>query len=184
MKLARQYFLEIGEPKRRHFIARRQSYHGNTLGALAVGGNALRRSSYQPLLMKASHISPCYAYRDKFDGESLEAYGLRVANELQREILSLGPESVAGFIAEPVVGATLGAAEPAPGYFRRIREICDQYGVLLIADEIMCGGGRTGDMYSMEAEGPLLTLSLSLRGLVAVTNQSVPCCCLTKLRRR
>ncbi|MEL0001661.1 MAG: aspartate aminotransferase family protein [Rhodospirillales bacterium] len=165
LKLARQYFLEIGEPKRRHFIARRQSYHGNTLGALAVGGNALRRSSYQPLLMKASHISPCYAYRDKFDGESLEAYGLRVANELQREILSLGPESVAGFIAEPVVGATLGAAEPAPGYFRRIREICDQYGVLLIADEIMCGGGRTGDMYSMEAEGAAADIITIAKGL-------------------
>ena len=165
LKLTRQYFLEIGQPERRHFISRRQSYHGNTLGALAVSGNAMRRNSYQPLLMSASHISPCYAYREKFKDESIEAYGLRVANELETEILDLGPETVAGFIAEPIVGATLGAVEPVPGYFRRIRDICDKYGVLLIADEIMCGGGRTGDMFVMDSEKVVADIITIAKGL-------------------
>lgn len=168
LKLARQYFLEIGQPERSRFIARRQSYHGNTLGALAVGGNAMRQAPYKPLLMDAaSHIAPCYAYRDQLEGESLETYGLRVANELETEIRRLGPETVAAFIAEPVVGATLGAAEPAPGYFRRIREICDQYGVLFIADEIMCGGGRCGAMFAIteeQAAPDIITVAKGLGG--------------------
>ncbi len=165
IKLARQYFLEIGQPERRRFIARRQSYHGNTLGALAVGGNAMRRAPYQPLLMEASHIAPCYAYRDQQESESLEVYGRRVADELETEILRLGPDSVAGFLAEPVVGATLGAAPPAPGYFARIREICDRYGVLFIADEIMCGMGRTGTMFALEADGVAPDIVTVAKGL-------------------
>ena len=144
LKLARQYFVETGRPERHRFIARRQSYHGNTLGALAVGGNMARREMFRPLLMEVSHITPCYAYRFKEPGESDQAFGRRAADELETEILRLGPETVAAFVAEPVVGATLGAVPPVPGYFTRIREICDTYGVLLILDEIMCGMGRTG----------------------------------------
>src|SRR5436309_3389886 len=148
LKLARQYFVERKEPQRRLFIARRQSYHGNTLGALSVGGNAWRRAQFAPLLMEARHISPCYAYRNQAPGESLQAYGLRVADELETEIKKCGPEQVIAFVAEPVVGATLGAVPAVPGYFKRIREICDRYGILLILDEVMCGMGRTGTLHA------------------------------------
>ena len=165
LKLARQYALETGQPERRRFIARRQSYHGNTLGALAVGGNVWRREPYAPFLMEAHHISPCYAYRDRRDGESEEAYGLRVANELEAKILELGAETVAGFIAEPVVGATAGAVPSVPGYFRRIREICDRHGVLLILDEVMCGMGRTGTMFACEQDGIAPDLLFCAKGL-------------------
>lgn len=153
MKLARQYHLENGEPQRRHIIARRQSYHGNTLGALAAGGNQWRRAQFEPILIDVSHIAPCYEYAERVEGESLEDYGQRAANELETEILRLGPDSVMAFMAEPVVGATLGAVPAVEGYFRRIREICDQYGVLLILDEVMCGMGRTGHLFACEAEG-------------------------------
>jgi adenosylmethionine-8-amino-7-oxononanoate aminotransferase len=152
IKLTRQYHLERGEPERRHLIARRQSYHGNTLGALAAGGNAWRRRQFDPLLIDVSHIAPCYEYADRAAGESAYDYGQRVANELEAEILRLGPETVMGFIAEPVVGATSGAVPAVPGYFKRIREICDQYGVLLILDEVMCGMGRTGHLFACEAD--------------------------------
>ncbi len=167
LKLARQYFVEIGQPKRHRFIARLQSYHGNTLGALAVGGNLFRRLTFEPLLTPAAHISPCYAYRGKREDESLEDYGKRVADELETAILKLGPESVAGFLAEPVVGATLGAVPPVPGYFKRIREICDRYGVLLILDEVMCGMGRTGARYVASAEGIVPDLLFIAKGLGA-----------------
>src|SRR5690606_30874164 len=130
LKMARQYFLEIGENQRHLFISRRQSYHGNTLGALAVGGNQWRRAQFRPLLMAAHHIAPCYPYRDRGDDESLEQYGLRVANELEEKLIEVGPENVIAFVAEPVVGATAGALAPVPGYFRRIREICDAHGIL------------------------------------------------------
>lgn len=150
LKLARQYYLEIDQPERRHVIARRQSYHGNTLGALATGGNAWRRAPFAPLMIETHHIAPCYAYRDCARDENAEAYGLRVANELETEILRLGPEAVMAFVAEPVVGATLGAVPPVAGYFARVREICDQYGVLLILDEVMCGMGRTGVLFASE----------------------------------
>ena len=153
IKLARQYFTERGEPQRRHLIARRQSYHGNTLGALSAGGNAWRRAQFAPLLIEVSHIAPCYDYVERAEDESPEDYGLRAAQELEDEILRLGPDTVMGFMAEPVVGATMGAVPAAPGYFRRIREICDRYGVLLILDEVMCGMGRTGHLFACEAEG-------------------------------
>jgi adenosylmethionine-8-amino-7-oxononanoate aminotransferase len=152
LKLARQYYLEIGEPQRRYFIARRQSYHGNTLGALAVGGNQWRRRQFEPLLIDSHHISPCYAYRGQSEEETLKEYGLRVANELEAKIEELGPYSVLAFVAEPVVGATGGAVPPVPGYFKRIREICDRYKVLLILDEVMCGMGRTGTLFAYEQE--------------------------------
>ncbi|MCH8836104.1 MAG: aminotransferase class III-fold pyridoxal phosphate-dependent enzyme, partial [Proteobacteria bacterium] len=141
LKMARQYFLETGRPERARFIARRQSFHGNTLGALAVGGHRARRAPYQPMLTEVTHISPCYAYRGMEPGESEEEYGRRAADELEAAILKLGPETVAAFVAETVVGASLGAVPPVPGYFKRIRDICDRHGVLLILDEVMCGMG-------------------------------------------
>ncbi|MEM6906365.1 MAG: aspartate aminotransferase family protein, partial [Pseudomonadota bacterium] len=153
IKLARQYFVERGEPQRTRLIARQQSYHGNTLGALAAGGNAWRRAPFAPLLPEMSHIEPCYAYIHQRDDESAEAYGIRAADALEAEIQRLGPETVMAFMAEPVVGATLGAVPPAPGYFKRIREICDRYGVLLILDEVMCGMGRTGTLFACETDG-------------------------------
>ncbi|MDA8943390.1 aspartate aminotransferase family protein [Alphaproteobacteria bacterium] len=150
LKLARQYFVETGSPQRSHIIARKQSYHGNTLGALAAGGNAWRREQFAPLLFTASHIEPCYRYRGKADGESDHAYGQRMANALETEILRLGADKVMAFLAEPVVGATLGAVAAERGYFTRIREICDRYGVLLILDEVMCGMGRTGSLFACD----------------------------------
>lgn len=167
LKLARQYFVEIGQPERRHVIARRQSYHGNTLGALAAGGNAWRRAPFAPMLVEMSHIAPCYAYRDQQPGESLEDYGRRVADELEAEILRLGPETVIAFTAEPVVGATAGAVPAVPGYFTRIREICDRYGVLWLADEVMCGMGRTGTLFAYEQEGAMPDLVAIAKGLGA-----------------
>lgn len=167
IKLARQYVLEIGQPERRHLIARRQSYHGNTLGALAAGGNAWRREKYAPLLIETHHISPCYAYRGQHQGESAEAYGLRVADELEAEIQRLGPEAVLAFIAEPVVGATAGAVPAVPGYFKRVREICDRHGVLLILDEVMCGMGRTGTFFACEQDGVAPDLVTIAKGLGA-----------------
>ena len=134
-------------------IARRQSYHGNTLGALAAGGNEWRRAQFAPLLVETSHVAPCYEYRGRAEGESAFDYGHRVANELETEIERLGPETVMAFVAEPVVGATAGAVPAVEGYFRRIREICDAHGVLLILDEVMCGMGRTGSLFASDQEG-------------------------------
>ena len=167
LKLARQYCVDIGEPRRTRFIARRQSYHGNTLGALAVGGNAMRRAPYEPLLLDAAHISPCYAYRGRNEGETEEAYGLRVADELESAILELGADTVIGFLAETVVGSTIGAATAVPGYFTRIREICDRHGVLLILDEVMSGMGRTGTLFACEQEGITPDLVVVAKGLGA-----------------
>ena len=167
LKLARQYFVEIGQPQRRHFIARRQSYHGNTLGALAVGGNAWRRAQFAPLLINVSHVAPCYEYRDARAGETSEQYGARLAAELEAAVATLGGENVIAFVAETVVGATLGAVPPVAGYFRRIRDLCDRYGILLILDEVMCGMGRTGTMHACEQEGiapDLMTIAKGLGG--------------------
>ncbi|GAB5374035.1 MAG: aspartate aminotransferase family protein [Acuticoccus sp.] len=168
IKLARQHFLERGEPERARIIARRQSYHGNTLGALAAGGNEWRRRQFAPLLADAfSHIAPCYHYRDATPDETPDAYGERAAAELEAEIQRLGPETVAAFIAEPVVGATMGAVPAVPGYFKRVREICDRHGVLLILDEIMCGMGRTGDLFAADHEGIAPDMILIAKGLGA-----------------
>ncbi|MFV0410946.1 MAG: aspartate aminotransferase family protein [Paracoccus sp. (in: a-proteobacteria)] len=165
LKMARQYFVEIGQPQRRHIIARRQSYHGNTIGALATGGNAWRRAQFQPILPETHHVSPCYAYRDQVVGESAEAYGARLAQELEDKILELGADQVIAFVAEPVVGATLGAVPAVPGYFKRVREVCDRYGVLLILDEVMCGMGRTGTIFAHEQEGIVPDLVTVAKGL-------------------
>jgi adenosylmethionine-8-amino-7-oxononanoate aminotransferase len=167
LKLARQYHVECGRPERQHFISRKFSYHGNTLGALSVSGHHARRETYLPLLGNVSHISACFAYRGRQEGETDETYGARVASELEAAILRADPATVAAFIAEPVVGATIGAVAAVPGYFRRIREICDRYDVLLILDEVMCGMGRTGTLHACEQEGIAPDLLLLAKGLGA-----------------
>jgi adenosylmethionine-8-amino-7-oxononanoate aminotransferase len=167
LKIARQYFVERGEPQRRHVIARRQSYHGNTLGALAIGGNAARRRSFEPLLFAASHVSPCYPYRERFADESDAQYAGRLAAELDAEFARLGERRVIAFVAETVAGATLGAVPPVPGYLSRVREICDRHGALLILDEVMCGMGRCGTLWAFEAEGVVPDLVAVAKGLGA-----------------
>ncbi len=167
IKLARQYYVERGEPERRHLIARKQSYHGNTLGALAAGGNEWRREQFSPLLINVSHIAPCYEYVDRGDAESAFDYGQRAAQELEDEILRLGPNNVMAFMAEPVVGATMGAVAPVDGYFKRIREICDKYSVLLILDEVMCGMGRTGHLFACDEDDVVPDIICIAKGLGA-----------------
>ncbi len=167
LKMARQYFVEIGEPQRSVFVARRQSYHGNTLGALAVGSNPRRRQLYAPLLIDVQHVAPCYPYRDQRGDETPEAYGLRLAEELDQTIAACGEKRVIAFVAETVGGATVGALTPVPGYFTAVREVCDRHGVLLILDEVMCGMGRTGTLHACEQEGvvpDLLTIAKGLGG--------------------
>ncbi|WP_050424888.1 aspartate aminotransferase family protein [Bradyrhizobium tropiciagri] len=166
IKLARQYFIERGEPKRARFIARRQSYHGNTLGALSAGGNAWRREPYAPLLSPSfSHVTPAYAYHEKRDDESEAAFVARLAAELEAEFQRLGPENVAAFIAEPVVGATAGCVPAPEGYFKAVREICNRHGALLILDEVMCGMGRTGTLHAWEQEGISPDIQAIAKGL-------------------
>ncbi|MGV7209388.1 aspartate aminotransferase family protein [Oxalobacteraceae bacterium A2-2] len=167
LKLARQYFVEAGQPQRSVFIARRQSYHGNTLGALAVGGNAWRRRQFEPLLMEVPRVSPCYEYRGRAPGSTTQDYTAGLVAELEACILHTGPENVIGFVAETVVGATGGAIPPTPGYFRAVRKLCDKYGMLLIIDEVMCGMGRTGTLYAIEQEGVLPDLVTLGKGLGA-----------------
>ncbi|ETX16127.1 hypothetical protein OCH239_08180 [Roseivivax halodurans JCM 10272] len=167
IKLARQYFVEKGEPGRGRLIARRQSYHGNTIGALSAGGNEWRRRQFGPLLLDVSHIDPCYEYRLRADDEGPEEYGRRAADALEEELLRVGPETVMAFMAEPVVGATAGAVPPAPGYFKWIREICDTYGILLILDEVMCGMGRTGTLFACEQDGVAPDILCIAKGLGA-----------------
>jgi adenosylmethionine-8-amino-7-oxononanoate aminotransferase len=165
LKLARQYFVEKGEPRRSRFIARRNSYHGNTLGALAVGGNAWRRRQFAPLLIDVEHVAPTYAYRDQRADEAGEQYGARLAQEFEDTVERIGGENVIAFVAETVGGATSGALTPPPGYFRRIREICDRHGILLILDEVMCGMGRTGTLHACEQEGVAPDLMVIAKGL-------------------
>ncbi len=165
LKMARQYFVETGQPQRTHFIARRQSYHGNTLGALAVGGNAWRREPFAPILVPATHVSPCYPYREQREGENAQQYGQRLADELEQAILAQGAGRVIAFVAETVGGATAGVLTPVPGYFKAVREVCDRHGVLLILDEVMCGMGRTGTLYACEQEGVVPDLVTVAKGL-------------------
>lgn len=167
LKLARQYFVELGQPQRRHIIARRQSYHGNTLGALAAGGNAWRRQQFDPLLIDVEHIAPCYAYRDQRPGETTADYVGRLGAELEQTITRLGAGNVMAFIAEPVVGATLGAVPAVDGYLRHMADICRRHGVLLILDEVMCGMGRTGTLFACEHDGVTADLICIAKGLGA-----------------
>ena len=165
LKLARQYYVEIGQPQRAHVIARRQSYHGNTLGALATGGNLWRRKQFEPLLVEVSHVSPCYTYRGKQQGEDDAAYGQRLVRELEEEVQRLGPDRVIAFVAETIGGATLGCVTPVPGYFEGVRAVCDKYGMLLILDEVMCGMGRCGTLYACEPENVVPDLICIGKGL-------------------
>ncbi|MFJ9534937.1 aspartate aminotransferase family protein [Herbaspirillum sp. NPDC101396] len=167
LKLARQYHVENGQKQRRHFIARRQSYHGNTLGALAIGGNAWRREAFLPLLTPSHHVAPCYAYREQLSGESDAQYVQRLADELEAKILELGADEVAAFVAETVVGATAGAVPPVGDYFKKIRAVCDKYGVLLILDEVMSGMGRTGHLYACAEDGIAPDILVIAKGLGA-----------------
>lgn len=167
LKLARQYFVEAGEEQRTMFISRRQSYHGNTLGALAVGGNEWRRKPFAPLLMEVPRVSPCYEYRGRGEDQTVEQYTHALLDELEDAIRRTGPEKVIGFCAEPVVGATGGAIPPTPGYFRGVRKLCDQYGILFIADEVMCGMGRTGTMFAIEQDEVAPDLIAVAKGLGA-----------------
>ncbi|WP_395405309.1 aspartate aminotransferase family protein [Pseudoduganella sp. UC29_106] len=167
LKMARQYFVENGETGRRVFIARRQSYHGNTLGALALGGNEYRRRHFEPMLMDVARVSPCFEYRERRPGQDVHEYTAGLLQELETTIIDIGPQSVIGFCAEPVVGATSGAVPPTPGYFRGVRALCDKYGILLIADEVMCGMGRTGTLYAIEQEGVVPDLVALGKGLGA-----------------
>jgi adenosylmethionine-8-amino-7-oxononanoate aminotransferase len=165
LKLARQYFVERGELHRRYVVARRQSYHGITLGALAVGGRERQRQPFAPLLIDAHHVSPVYEYRGRRADETVEVYGGRLAQELEAKLEELGGENVIAFVVETVVGATLGAVPAVPGYFTRVREICDRHGVLLILDEVMCGMGRTGTLHACEQEGISPDLMAIAKGL-------------------
>ena len=167
LKLARQYWVERGAPGRARFVARRQSYHGNTLGALAVGGNAWRRAAFDPLLVDVAHVTPCYPYRERGADEDDTAFVARLARELDDTIAALGAETVIGFVAEPVVGATMGAVPAVPGYFRAIKEVLDRHGCLLILDEVMCGMGRTGTLFACEQEGVTPDLVTVAKGLGA-----------------
>ena len=167
LKMARQYFVERGQPQRRHIIARRQSYHGNTLGALATGGNAWRRQQFAPLLIDVNHVSPCYAYRDQQPGETEAHYVARLGRELEQQIAELGAENVMAFIAEPVVGATSGAVPAVSGYLRQMHDICQRHGILLILDEVMCGMGRTGTLFACEHDGVTADLICIAKGLGA-----------------
>ncbi len=152
IKLARQYFVERGEPARTRIVSRWQSYHGSTLGALAVSGNVRRRATYAPLLPDWGHIPPCYCYRCPL-GLAYPECNVACADELETFVLGVKPETVAAFIFEPVVGATLGAVAPPEGYLQRIAEICRRHGILLIADEVMTGMGRTGAHFAVEHWG-------------------------------
>jgi adenosylmethionine-8-amino-7-oxononanoate aminotransferase len=167
LKLARQYFVEGGEHQRSVFIARRQSYHGNTLGALAVGGNEWRRKPFAPLLMDVPRVSACYEYRGRGALQSVDEYTAALLDELETAIMKAGPHNVIAFCAEPVVGATGGAIPPTPGYFQGVRRICDRHGILFIADEVMCGMGRTGSMYAIEQEGVAPDIIAVAKGLGA-----------------
>jgi adenosylmethionine-8-amino-7-oxononanoate aminotransferase len=165
LKLARQYFVEIGEPQRARFVARRASYHGNTLGALAVGGNLWRRRQFAPLLIDVEHVSAPYAYREQRSDEDGAAYGERLARELEETIARVGGDKVIAFVAETVGGATAGCLTAPPGYYKRVREICDRHGILLILDEVMCGMGRTGTLHACEQEGVAPDLMAIAKGL-------------------
>jgi adenosylmethionine-8-amino-7-oxononanoate aminotransferase len=165
LKLARQYFVEIGQPQRTRFVARAQSYHGNTLGALAVGGNEWRRRQFAPLLIDVVRVSACNAYRDRRADESEQAYTQRLLNELEQAILEAGPETLIGFCAETVVGATTGATPPTPGYLQGVRRLCDKYGMLYIADEVMCGMGRTGTLHAFEQDDVVPDIVTIAKGL-------------------
>lgn len=168
MKLARQYFFETARPERRNFVARKQGYHGTTIGAMSLSSNLPRKVPYEPLLLtNVSHVSPAYAYQYQRPHESEEQYVHRLAAELDAEFQRLGPSTVIAFVAEPIVGATSGCVPAPTGYFQSVRQICDRYGILLILDEVMCGMGRSGSYFAFEQEGvvpDIVTIGKGLGG--------------------
>ncbi|HLK04368.1 MAG TPA: aspartate aminotransferase family protein [Candidatus Acidoferrum sp.] len=149
IKLARQFHLESGTPQKFRVVSRRQSYHGSTLGAMSVSGNVARRAPYQPLLSEWGHIAPCFCYHCPFD-KTFPACNVACADDLESFLAANDATTVSAFVFEPVVGATLGAAAPPDGYVQRIAEICRKRGILLIADEIMTGMGRTGKPFAVQ----------------------------------
>ncbi|MER8760623.1 aspartate aminotransferase family protein, partial [Mesorhizobium sp. M0976] len=165
--MARQYFVEIGQPQREKVIGRRASFHGAGLTGLGIGYQAARRTPFEAILPSVFHVSPCYEYRGRLQSETPEQYGLRAANELEQAILGLGPDTVMAFVAETVTGTTNGATPPVPGYFKRIREICDKYGVLLVLDEVFCGLGRTGTLHACEQDGVAPDFLIFAKGVAA-----------------
>lgn len=166
LKLALQYHAARGEMSRRRFIARERSWHGNTLGALSVSGFLERKKAFEGSLLDVSRLSPANAYRP-VAGASAETAGEACARELEDEILRLGPDKVCAFIFEPVVGAAGGCVPAPPGYARRVREICDRHGVLMISDEVMCGAGRTGTWRALEHDGVEPDIMSVAKGLAA-----------------
>ncbi|RJE21792.1 Aminotransferase [Aspergillus sclerotialis] len=168
LKLARQYYLELPtpQPQRTRFISRVPSYHGITLGALGAGGHMIRREPFEPIIAQnTSHVSPCFAYRGKKDGESDADYVDRLAAELDAEFHRVGPDNVCAFIAEPVVGAALGAVPAVPGYFSAMKAICEKHGALFILDEVMSGMGRTGTLHAWEQENVVPDMQTIGKGL-------------------
>ncbi|EEU38267.1 uncharacterized protein NECHADRAFT_58707 [Fusarium vanettenii 77-13-4] len=170
LKIARQYFTELPapQPSRTKFIARKQSYHGNTLGSLAAGGHKSRRGIYEPILSTSfSHVSPCYPYREMKEGETEQQYVARLAKELDDEFKRVGPDTVCAFIAETVSGTSLGCMPAVPGYFKAMKEVCDRHGALLILDEVMSGMGRVGTLHAWEQESVVPDLQTIAKGLGA-----------------
>jgi len=167
LKIAFQYHCERGEPGRTLVISRRQSYHGSTLAMLAISGNVQRRSVFEPVLGPAEFVSPCYEYRDRLETESQQDYAQRLADELEAKILEIGPERVAAFTAETVVGSTNGAVPAVPGYLARIKAVCERYGVLVLLDEVMAGLGRTGQHYAYVEDEMVPDLLAVGKGLAA-----------------
>lgn len=164
VKLARQYWREAGKPDKFKTISRWTSYHGNTAGALALGGHTARRRHYQPLILHTPHIEPAYCYRCPFE-KAPETCNLECADALERMLKYEGPDSVSAFIAEPVVGATAGALVPKDGYWQRIRAICDQYDVLIISDEVMAGVGRCGKNTALDNWNVIADMVVMAKGL-------------------
>jgi adenosylmethionine-8-amino-7-oxononanoate aminotransferase len=166
-KLARQYFYEQDKStKRVNFIARHGSYHGNTLGALGLSGHIARRAPYAPFLMNnVHHVSSCNPYRQRLDGESDAAFVSRKAAELEAKFQELGPETVIGFVVEPIVGAALGCVAAVSGYLKAMRDVCHRHGALFILDEVMCGMGRAGTLHAWQSEGVAPDLQTIGKGL-------------------
>ncbi|KAI8165006.1 putative aminotransferase [Colletotrichum sp. SAR 10_70] len=166
MKMARQYFVEIGQPQRVKFIARENSYHGTTLGSLSMGGHVARRSLFTDMLLpNIGRVSPCNAYRGMTEGQTVEQYVEQLADELDHKFQEMGPEAVCAFVAEPVVGAALGCVPSVPGYFKAMKNVCDKHGALLIFDEVMSGMGRCGTLHAWQHEGVTPDIQTMAKGL-------------------
>ncbi|VAX07453.1 Aminotransferase, class III [hydrothermal vent metagenome] len=165
IKLARQYWVACGRYQKSVIISRDQSYHGNTLATLSMSGNPSRKRAFKPMLHDWPKALPCHAYRYQRADESTAKYSERCALSLEAEILKVGAENVAAFIAEPIVGATIGCVAATAGYFKKIREICDRYDILLILDEVMCGAGRSGSYFAFEQENILPDIVTLAKGL-------------------